>query len=67
MLRKWGNGEKCPCVHCQTSLTFETVEADRIEPGGSYRRSNVQPSCRKCNLSRGKKLDWIGPNPLEVM
>lgn len=61
MLSKWGDGEACPCVHCGRTLTFETVEADRIEPGGSYRRRNVQPSCKRCNVSRGKKTSWISP------
>jgi 5-methylcytosine-specific restriction endonuclease McrA len=47
-----GNGTTVPCVFCKESLTFATVEADRIVPGGSYRRENVQPACRACNLAR---------------
>jgi hypothetical protein len=58
MLLTWGNGDTCPCVHCDTDLTFNTVEADRIIPGGSYRRDNVQPACRKCNLSRSNNVAW---------
>ena len=58
MLRHWGDGEKAPCTHCDAPLHYETIEADRIEPGGSYRRSNVQPSCRGCNLARADDVDW---------
>ena len=61
MLATWGDGEKCPCVHCGDELEFQTVEADRIVPGGSYCRDNVQPACRKCNLSRSDKTDWVAP------
>ena len=58
MLKVWGDGEKCPCVHCGDPLSYETVEADRIVPGGSYRRDNVQPACRRCNLRRSDNADW---------
>lgn len=53
-----GDGVKVPCVHCEMMLTFETVEADRIIPGGSYRRENVQPSCAPCNKLRSNKTEW---------
>lgn len=59
MLETWGDGRSCPCTHCGAPLSFETVEADRIEPGGSYRRTNVQPSCRGCNLERGQHADYV--------
>jgi len=58
MLRTWGDGENCPCVHCGQPLTFATVEADRIVPGGPYRRDNVQPACRSCNLARSDNAAW---------
>lgn len=58
MLSHYGNGEACGCVHCGATLTFNTVEADRIIPGGSYRRDNVQPSCRGCNLDRSDNINW---------
>lgn len=58
MLKQWGNGFTCPCVHCGAPLEYETVEADRIVPGGSYRRDNVQPACRACNLARSDNADW---------
>lgn len=58
MLRTWGNGTSCSCVHCGELLLYNTVEADRIEPGGSYRRANVQPSCKPCNKARSNNPDW---------
>lgn len=58
LLETFGDGTSCPCVHCGEGLTFETVEADRIVPGGSYRRENVQPSCRACNLARSDDQSW---------
>jgi hypothetical protein len=60
MLRTWGNGETCPCVFCGRAVNFETVEADRIIPGGSYRRDNVQPACKPCNLSKSDQPNWNG-------
>jgi hypothetical protein len=53
-----GDGVKVPCVHCGMMLDFNTVEADRIIPGGSYRRENVQPADRACNLSRSNDAAW---------
>jgi len=53
MLAMFGDRTTCPCVHCGKSLTFETIEQDRIIPGGGYSRTNVQPSCGPCNNRRG--------------
>lgn len=53
MLHMFGDGDQCPCAHCGAPLTFDTVEADRIIAGGSYRRDNIQPSCGDCNKRRG--------------
>lgn len=61
LLNKFGNGEFAPCVHCGEQLTFETLQADRIIPGGSYRRANVQPSCARDNRERGNKTTWVPP------
>lgn len=61
MLETWGNGTTCACVHCECELDYDTVEADRKIPGGSYRRENVQPSCRDCNLMRSDNEDWVAP------
>lgn len=58
MLATWGDGIVCPCIHCEQPVTYETVEADRIVPGGSYRRDNVQPACRSCNLQRSDNPAW---------
>jgi len=58
MLRTWGDGEKCLCVFCAAMLDYDSVEADRIQPGGPYVRSNVQPACRSCNLSRSNNVEW---------
>lgn len=58
MLSHFGNGTSVECVHCSTELTYKTVEADRIVPGGSYRHENVQPACRRCNLSRSNRTSW---------
>lgn len=63
MLAAYGDGLACPCVHCGTSLGYATVEADRIVPGGTYRRDNVQPACRPCNSRRQNDTSWVGPNP----
>lgn len=61
MLATWGDGEKCSCVHCGEALSYETVQADRIVPGGTYRRSNVQPSCARCNRRRSNNTAWVSP------
>jgi 5-methylcytosine-specific restriction endonuclease McrA len=53
LLAKHGDGESCPCVHCGKGLDYATLEQDRIVPGGSYARSNIQPSCGPCNKRRG--------------
>ena len=48
-----GTGDQVPCVHCGEPQTYDSVEADRIVPGGTYAYRNVQPSCRDCNIQRG--------------
>lgn len=53
-----GNGTTVPCVHCKTPTTRQDLHSDRIIPGGSYRRDNVQPACAPCNIRRGNKIDW---------
>jgi hypothetical protein len=54
-----GDGTHVNCVHCSRQLDSKTVEADRIIPGGNYRRDNIQPSCRSCNARRGNDPDWV--------
>ena len=64
---RWlGDGERCRCVHCGTWLSFATVEADRIIPGGPYARWNVQPSCGSDNKARSDDSTWVGSLALEV-
>ena len=53
-----GTGTTVRCVHCGCELDYDTVEADRIVPGGSYRRDNVQPACRDCNADRSNRSEW---------
>ena len=48
-----GNGHEVPCWwKCGRTVTMQTVEADRLVAGGSYRRDNIVPACRPCNLAR---------------
>ncbi len=61
LLNAFGNGTTCACVHCGVTLTRETLEADRIVPGGTYRRDNVQPSCGPDNRARGNNASWLSP------
>jgi 5-methylcytosine-specific restriction endonuclease McrA len=53
LLYRFGDGTTAPCVHCNKGLTYETLEQDRIIPGGSYAMHNLQPSCQRCNEARG--------------
>ncbi len=55
LLSHFGDGATCPCHHCGQPLTLETVEADRILPGGPYRRDNLVPACRRDNAARGTR------------
>lgn len=61
MLDTFGDGRTCPCTHCGARLDYPTIESDRIDPDGPYRRENVQPSCRFCNASRSNNPEWISP------
>lgn len=64
---QWGgNGTHVGCVHCGTLCSREVVQADRIIPGGSYRRTNVQPSCPGCNKARSNKIDWRPARQLQL-
>lgn len=58
MLETFGNGVTAPCFwECGREVDESTVEADRIIPGGSYRRDNIVPACRPCNLARSDDGD----------
>jgi hypothetical protein len=56
-----GNGTHVRCVHCGTLLPMAEVEADRINPGGSYRRDNIQPACGADNRARSNNAAWVSP------
>jgi 5-methylcytosine-specific restriction endonuclease McrA len=56
-----GDGQKVPCWHCGAVILAAEVEIDRIEPGASYRRTNIQPACFPCNRGRSNDLSWVGP------
>lgn len=59
-----GNGESVPCWwECGRVVTKATVEADRIIAGGSYRRDNIVPACRPCNLARSDD-EWLTPSQI---
>lgn len=58
LVEHYGDGELVACFlqisrHCLWVLDEDTVSADRIEPGGSYRRSNIQPACGPCQQRQG--------------
>jgi|SRR3954470_16237167 5-methylcytosine-specific restriction endonuclease McrA len=61
MLTHYGNGHRCQCTYCPVTLTYDTVQADRIVPGtqgGTYRRENVTPACGPCNRARSDNAEW---------
>jgi HNH endonuclease len=47
----WQTHEKCP-----GELTIDTMEQDRIEPGGPYSLDNLVASCGHCNKARNYRL-----------
>lgn len=63
LLKVYGDGETCKCVHCGKVIDYETLEADRITPGGTYRHENIQPSCRACNIARSDDPYWVCLTP----
>lgn len=56
LLNKFGDGIWAKCWECGTLLTIHTIFVDRIKPahqGGTYRRDNIRPHCRKCSCRQG--------------
>lgn len=49
------------CWHCNVRVTVDTVQADRIDPGGRYVWANVQASCAPCNRTRSNDVSWVYP------
>lgn len=51
-----GDGAAVPCFHCREPVAAADMEVDRYpicgHDGGSYRRDNIVPSCRYCNVNR---------------
>lgn len=58
ILRTFGNGEQAPCVYCMKALDYKSLTVDRIVPGESYRRENIQPACFRCNNRKGDYSLW---------
>ena len=49
----------CRCYRCGNLLTLVTLTVDRIIPGckgGTYRRTNIRPSCSDCANKQGGEL-----------
>lgn len=56
LLDTFGDGTYVDCSHCGLELDFGTVTVDRIVAGcdgGTYARSNIRPSCLRCNSIEG--------------
>lgn len=43
---------------CSGTVDARTLTVDRIEPGGSYARDNIQPACRVCQNQQGALISW---------
>lgn len=49
---------------CHTIVDDVTLSVDRIDPGGTYRRENIQPACIPCQTKQGalithsSRADW---------
>lgn len=61
-----GNGAEVPCVHCGNWTGGRELHADRMVPGGSYARDNIQPACASCNQSRSDKADYLAPGQFRM-
>lgn len=49
----------CRCYRCGKLLTIDQIIADRIIPaaaGGTYRRNNIRPSCKRCSDKSGNEV-----------
>jgi hypothetical protein len=54
----------CQCVYCGTIYEPEQLTLDHVRPrchGGPTLTSNLVPSCRDCNRSKGTRnwLEWM--------
>lgn len=49
---------------CLVVVDSSTLTVDRIEPGGTYARDNIQPACKPCQDRQGYELgsgQWVEP------
>ena len=53
LLNDFGDGKTAKCSYCGTKVDHSSVQQDKIYPHNGYRYSNIIPSCRHCNQSRG--------------
>lgn len=49
---------------CERIVDSVSLSVDRIEPGGTYRRGNIQPACKPCQdrqggLARVRSMDQL--------
>ena len=50
---------------CHQYVDERTLTVDRIDPGGTYRRDNIQPACTPCQNYQGalitntRRWEWI--------
>jgi hypothetical protein len=50
--------------NCVPLLTHLTLTIDRLDPGGTYARYNIQPACRWCQhlqgalITKARRIDW---------
>lgn len=77
LLETFGDGTTAPCsFECGEVLTWDTLTVDRYPiagaDGGTYKRDNIRPACRKCNVSDGmhikirKKAERTAASQLEI-
>jgi hypothetical protein len=46
---------------CLVTVDARSLTVDRINPGGSYARGNIQPACRPCQVVQGGQLHLMSP------
>ena len=65
MLKYFGDGKTAHCVHCERTLTLDTITPDRIHPEKSYAHDNIVPACLSCNSAREDTSIWdfLGIDP----
>jgi 5-methylcytosine-specific restriction endonuclease McrA len=62
--------EKARCAlgiseRCKGTVDAQTLTVDRIEPGGTYTRDNIQPACAPCQnkqgalITRERRHQWL--------